>query len=84
MLSIKNFMIVKSDARAEGAPKFRGEGAGAQRCIEFQIFFVNFCSGVCRNLSANAFSDASQEDFAGISNFSSKDKKKLKRSQPSL
>ena len=46
----------------------------------FEIFFMNFCSDVCRNLNVDIFSDAALEIFIEISNFSTEGQKK--RSQP--
>ena len=55
-------------------------GLGAQWWIEIQKFLSGFFSGACRNLSTDIFSDAALKTFAEISNFSTKDQKKM--SQP--
>jgi len=44
-------------------------GAGAQWWVEVEFFFVDFCSGVCGNLSAGVFSGMALEIFVEITNF---------------
>ena len=46
---------------------------------KFRIFFTDFCSGICRNLSTDTFSEVALKNFVECSNFSTKDQK---RSQP--
>jgi len=50
---------------------------GLSNEYKFKIVFTDFCSGVCRNLSMDVFSEVALKNVVEISNFSTEDQKKV-------